>query len=198
MAAMTETTDDQEIEALVTTLRGLAGPESRLDALFASLHHELRRVARSNRAALGASPTLDTTSLVHEAYIKLSGTSLSTLAGRRHFFALAARAMRQIIVDHARRRLADKRGGHAVGVSLSALDGVGDDAAGAAQALELHQALQQLEQQSPRLAQVVSLRFYGGLTEEEIAELIERDPATVRRDWAKARAWLYQTLGGGL
>ncbi len=193
---MTQAGEDQEVEAMVATLRGLAGGELRLDALFASLHHELRRVARANRAALGASPTLDTTSLVHEAYIKLSDAALSTLADRRHFFALAARAMRQIIVDHARKRLADKRGGHAVGVSLSALDEEGDEVAEAAQALELHQALQQLEQQSPRLAQVVSLRFYGGLTEDEIGELIERDPATVRRDWAKARAWLYQTLGG--
>lgn len=162
--------------------------------LFAGLHHELRRIARQHRGALLAHNTLNTTALVHEAFLKLSQASQLEVIDRAHFFSLAAQSMRQIVIDRARRASAGKRGDQAVHVPMDDLTLADSDERASDQALAVHQALLQLEQHSPRLAETVTMRFFAGMTEEEIGDALDRDPATVRRDWAKARAWLYRVL----
>jgi RNA polymerase sigma factor (TIGR02999 family) len=126
---------------------------------------------------------------VHEAYLKLSGGAGVGAANRAHFLAIAARAMRQVLVDYARRRKAEKRGGGVVSVTLNdgeqGMDVSSDDL------LALDDVLEQLEE---RQRQVVELRFFGGLEEKDIAEALGVSERTVRRDWVKARAWLYRTL----
>lgn len=182
------------IDDLTFSLGTRALAVDRMAALFSALHDELRRIARQHRQSLQAGATLDTTGLVHEAYVKLSTAQVDAPIDRAHFFALAAQTMRQIIIDRARRTLAGKRGGGAVHVALADITLAGSDDRVSEQALAVHQALEQLEALSPRLAEVVSMRFFAGMTEDEIADAVGRDPATVRRDWAKARAWLYRTL----
>jgi RNA polymerase sigma factor (TIGR02999 family) len=193
---MTEPGDDlrHTFEDLTSRIDARAQSAEGIRELFAALHDELRRVARVHRHALQANSTLNTTGLVHEAYLKLSGARLGTIHDRGHFFALAAQTMRQIIIDRARRALADKRGEGAVHVALDELTLADTDESASRQALAVHQALAQLEQHSARLAETVTLRFFAGMTEEEIAEALDRDPSTVRRDWAKARAWLFRAL----
>ncbi|MBK7145920.1 MAG: sigma-70 family RNA polymerase sigma factor [Xanthomonadales bacterium] len=179
---------------LTATLADRARSVTRMAELFAVLHGELRSVARKHRQSLNASATLDTTGLVHEAYLKLSAAHIEAPTDPAHFFALAAQSMRQIIIDRARRTLAGKRGEGAAHVPLEDITLADTDEQVSVQALAVHQALAQLEQASPRLAQTVVLRFFGGLTEEEVGEVLGRDPATVRRDWTKARAWLFRAL----
>lgn len=187
--------DDHQapITDLTARLDARARSAVRMSELFAALHDELRGIARTHRQSLNAGGTLDTTGLVHEAFLKLSATALEP-KDVGHFFALAAQSMRQIIIDRARRTLAGKRGQGAEHVAIDDITLADTDDAVSEQALAVHQALDQLEQASPRLAQTVMLRFFGGLTEEEIGDVLGRDPATVRRDWAKARAWLFRTL----
>lgn len=184
----------QTFDTLTTQLDAHARAAPRISDLFASLHQELRRIAKLHRGALHANSTLNTTGLVHEAYLKLSIASLADVRDRGHFFSLAAQAMRQIIIDRARRTLAGKRGEGAVHVPLDDLTLSDTDQQASEQALAVHQALTGLEAFSPRLAQTVAMRFFAGMNETEIAEALDRDPATVRRDWAKARAWLHRAL----
>ncbi len=193
---MPESGDDlrQTFEALSARIDERARSADSIRALFAALHGELRGIARLHRRALHANTTLNTTGLVHEAYLKLSGARLGPIHDRAHFFALAAQTMRQIIIDRARRALADKRGDGATHVALDELALADSDESASRQALAVHQALDQLERHSARLAETVSLRFFAGMTEEEIADALDRDPSTVRRDWAKARAWLFRAL----
>lgn len=170
------------------------GNAQALDELYPLVYQDLHGVA--HRALLGGRPgdTLNTTALVHEAYLKLHGASRFEPVDRRHFFAVASRAMRQIIVDHARSRGAQKRGGALQRVDLDAATIAADDSGAAVLALE--EALRKLATLDARLAQVVELRFFGGLSVEETAEVLEIDPRTVKRDWRKARAVLYLTLEG--
>jgi RNA polymerase sigma factor (TIGR02999 family) len=170
------------------------GDARALDELYPLVYQDLHGVA--HRALGGGRPgdTLNTTALVHEAYIKLHGASRFEPVDRRHFFAVAARAMRQIIVDHARSRGAQKRGGAYQRVDLDAATIAVDDPGDAVLALE--EALRKLSTLDERLAQVVELRFFGGLSVEETAEVLDVDPRTVKRDWRKARAVLYLTLEG--
>jgi RNA polymerase sigma factor (TIGR02999 family) len=181
-----------DITRLLHAARG--GDGNALDALYPLVYRDLQGVA--HRVLLSGRPgdTLNTTALVHEAYLKLHGASRFEPVDRRHFFAVAARAMRQIIVDHARSRGAQKRGGERQRVDLDAATIAADDSAGAVLALE--DALEKLATLDERLARVVELRFFGGLSVEETAEILEVDPRTVKRDWRKARAVLYLTLEG--
>lgn len=168
-----------------------AGERTALDRVFERVYPELRRLARLVRAGR-AGETLGTTALAHEAYLKLTGGA-TAWQGRAHFLAVAARAMRQIVVDAARRRLARKRGGFGLATSLDDTAMAGP--ARAADVVALDEALTRLAAIAPRRAQVVEHRFFGGLTMEEIALVLQVSVATVERDWRAARAWLASELG---
>ncbi len=157
------------------------------EALYDELHALAHRQVRRSRP--GA--TLSTTALLHEAYLKLAG--VDRIAERQHFFALAARAMRQVLVDHARERAALKRGGGQVVVTLG--DEVPAVAAEASELLALDSALAGLQAVDERLARVVELRFFAGLSVEETAAALGTSTATVKRDWRAARAFLLAHLG---
>lgn len=132
------------------------------------------------------------TALVNEAYLKLVGDSAPELNNRSHLLGVAARAMRQVLVEHARRRLAAKRGGGDVAVTL--IDEIAPAEMPNEQVVALDEALTRLDVLSPRLRQVVECRFFAGLTEDETAQVLGVTARTVQRDWARARAWLYQEL----
>jgi len=183
----------KDITQLLAAARG--GNAGALDQVFALVYDEVRRLAHAQIARTGRSPTLNTTAVVHEAYIKLAHTPLESLEDRRHFFAMAAKAMRQVLVDTARRRNAEKRGGGAAHLSLD--DAEVSVASTAAEIVDLEMALQRLAAVDERLARVVELRFFGGLSEHETAEVMEVSDRTVQRDWRAARAFLTRELAGG-
>lgn len=162
-----------------------------MDRLFEIVYDELGRVAR-RQLGPGARQTLDTTSLIHEAYLRMVDQTRVTFADRAQFFAYASRVMRSILVDHARRHSAEKRGG---GVHPLPLD---ESIAGVAYQTDLvlavDEALDRLDALEPRLRQVVECRYFGGMSEEDTATALGISPRTVRRDWRKARAWLYDEL----
>ncbi|MEM6671475.1 MAG: ECF-type sigma factor [Planctomycetota bacterium] len=163
-----------------------AGDEAAQARLYEGVHGELMRIARGAFRREASGHTLQPTALVNEAWLQLAGAG-PEFTGRAHFFGLAARAMRQILVDHARRTRADKRGGgknHATLTEVGAVDERFD-------VLELEDALEALEEFNARLAEVVQMRFFAGLSVEEVAEVLEVSPATVKRDWTYARAWLF-------
>lgn len=161
-------------------------------ALLPLVYDELR--ARAGRLLAGErrNHTLQRTALVHEAYLKLVRGDLS-FSGRRHFFNAAALAMRRILVDHAARRATQKRGGGRARLDLDDLE-VADASNQPMDWLELDEALKELERVSPRRHEIVMLRFFSGRTEEEIAEMLGVSEATVRRDWAAARIWLFRAM----
>lgn len=161
----------------------------------ALLYDELRALAHRHRAREGGQATLHTTELVHEAYLRLADDERVGSRGRAYFFGAAAQAMRRVLVDAARRRSADKRGGGFERVTLGA-DAVAVDGY-AADLLDLDRALSALETEHPRLARVVELRFFGGLSVEDTADALGVSPRTVKGDWALARAWLHRALEGG-
>jgi RNA polymerase sigma-70 factor, ECF subfamily len=167
----------------------VGGDQDALDRLVPLVYDDLRRLAHRQLGREGRGHTLQTTGLVHEAYLKLAGGAGVGAANRAHFLAIAARAMRQVLVDYARRRKEEKRGGGIVNVTLNdgdhGMDVSSDDL------LALDDVLGQLE---PRQRQVVELRFFGGLEEKDIAEALGVSERTIRRDWVKARAWLYRAL----
>ena len=160
------------------------------------VYAQLRGSARRELRRWRPGGTLNTTALVHEAYIKLVGRSHLEINDRHHFFALASRAMRQIVVDHARSRQAQKRGGEERPLTLHESRQGGAETR-AVDVLGLNSALEALTRRSERLAQLVELRFFGGLTAEEAAEVLGLSLRTTHRDWRKARAFLYDALGGG-
>lgn len=159
------------------------------------IYGELRRMARRQMRGERSDHTLQTTALVHEAYLKMTGGGAGEFNGRSHFFAVAAQVMRQILVDSARNRLAKKRGGGAARVALT--DTVAVTEEGLLGALAVNEALGKLEELDERQARVVEMHFYGGLGMEEIAEVLGVSVRTVLRDWKSARAWLYAELGPG-
>ncbi|MBN8886334.1 MAG: sigma-70 family RNA polymerase sigma factor [Rudaea sp.] len=166
-----------------------------LAALMTGMQNELRQIAHRQRRRATPGETLSTTALVNEAYLKFaSSPELFEQIDRKHFLALAARAMRHIVINHARDRVTQKRGAGAQHETLGAFDEIGGDLAEANRLLELNDALDRLEQIRPRLAQVVQLRYFAGLSEEETGEVLDLDRSTVRRDWRKARGWLYNKL----
>lgn len=160
---------------------------------FDAVYGELRHLAESMLRRYGPSDTLNTTALIHEAYLKLHGYSES-IKNRTHFFALAARAMRFVLVDYARSHRAFRRGGPGRPLTLQTGHGTAD--LRAEEVLALDEALTRLAAERPRLARIVELRFFGGLTYEEIAEAMGMSARTVKRDWALARAWLHRSVHG--
>ena len=178
-----------------TLLLALRSEDPRaVDEVFQLVYAELRGIARSQRHRASAADTLNTTAVVHEAYIKLLGHSLTEVSDRAHFFNLAARVMRQVLVDNAREHLAQKRGGGARPVTFD--DALPEVAATAGSFLDLDDAITRLAALDPRLGEVVYLRFYAGLSVEESAELLGVTSRTVKRDWRKARAFLHRELHG--
>lgn len=175
-------------------MRVNAGDDQARGALFEAMYPELRRLAHS-RLARGRMTLLDTCALVHECYMRFAEAGRIELREREHFLAYAAQAMRSIIVDFARARLAEKRGGVAEHTGLrTELDGAlpqGDE-----QIVRVHDALLELESRDARLARVVELRYFAGLNEIEIAQALDLTERTVRRDWEKARLLLADALRG--
>ncbi|HEU4473609.1 MAG TPA: sigma-70 family RNA polymerase sigma factor [Gemmatimonadales bacterium] len=167
------------------------GDAAALDELLPVVYRELHRQAQ--RYMRGQSPghTLQATALVNEAYLRLAGTDPVDWKSRAHFFGVAAKAMRSILVDHARARRASKRGGGAEPVTLAAADEAG---AQQVEVLELDETLQRLADLDPRKANLVELRWFGGLSIEEAAEVLDVSPATAKREWRTARAWLRREL----
>ncbi len=169
-----------------------AGDPNAREALFPLVYEELRRIARRQLKNERIGHTLDTTALVHEAYLKLIDQTRADFTDRAHFFAVASNAMRRILVDHARRYLADKRGGAPRRVSLTDDMLVAEERADTLLAVD--EALDELARIDPRLSRVVECRFFGGLTEEETAQILGVTARTVRRDWIKAKACLHKML----
>jgi RNA polymerase sigma-70 factor (ECF subfamily) len=170
------------------------GASSALDALTPLVYAELRRLADSYLRSESPGHTLQPTALVHEAYLRLVDRNAPDWQNRSHFYGVAAHLMRQILVDHARTRQAVKRGGQAIQVSLEEDLVVSRERD--ADLVALDEALERLAALEPRKAQVVELRFFGGLSIEEIAKLLDVSDVTVRRDWQFAKAWLLRQLSG--
>lgn len=174
------------------------GDTAAFEALFPIVYDELRHIARRQRGRWNGDTTLDTTALVHEAYLKLTGAEQIGAQSRVHFLRIASRAMRQILCNYARDRRSAKRGGAAPHVPLDLLAESGtplsasDDQSGTL--TELDEALSRLEKIDARLSEVVECRFFGGLTIEDTATALGISPATVKREWALARAWLFREL----
>jgi RNA polymerase sigma factor (TIGR02999 family) len=162
------------------------------ERLFAMAYEELRRIAHQQRRRVGQPPTLNTTALVHEVYLKLSSRCAQEF-DRAHFLALAARAMRQVLIDHARSRVCLKRGGQIVFTEPN--ENQGDFSGDMADMLSLDQSLTELTELDARAGQVVELYVFGGLRLEEIAKLQGLTVRTAYRDWRRARAFLVQRLG---
>jgi RNA polymerase sigma factor (TIGR02999 family) len=168
------------------------GDATALDQLVPLVYEQLRAIARAHLRGERAAHTLQATALVHEAYLRLMNLDRMTMADRVHFLAVAARLMRQVLVDHARKRNADKRGG---GVTMVMLGG--DTLAAAAPAVDvlaLDEALEEMAEFAPRQRDLVELKYFAGLTIDEAAEALNVSSATVERDWALAKAWLFQRL----
>lgn len=169
------------------------GDAAARDALFAAAYDELRMLARSSMRRESPGHTLQPTALVNEAYLRLLGPDVRW-ENRRHFFGAAAQAMRRVLVDRARRRDAGKRGGGMERVSLTQVDVASEDAQ--VDVLALDALLGELEAINPRLVRTIELRYFGGLDIEATAGVLGVAPATVKRDWAYARAWLLERLAG--
>ena len=187
--AMPQDSTDRNVTNLLVEWR--RGDQAALERLIPIVYDELRRVASARLGGEG-SHTLQTTALVHEAYLRLVNLDRMTLRNRTHFFAMAARLMREILVDHARRRHARKRGG---GVTVLGLDGVDAGVeSNVVEVLALDEALTELGSLDERLARVVELRFFAGLSIAETSDALRVSSATVERDWTVAKAWLLQRL----
>jgi RNA polymerase sigma factor (TIGR02999 family) len=175
-----------DIATSLTRLR--AGDRTAFEALFRLLYDDLRAVARQQRRDVAWLSTLGTTALLHEGFLRLWGADGRALADQDHFLALAARAMRNVVVDYVRARTALKRGGGAVAAALD--ERIAAEDASHEEVLEYTQVLERLDAVSPRMAQALTWRFLGGLDENEIARLQQVTPRTVRRDLQRARIWV--------
>lgn len=174
-------------------LRWSGGDQEALDQLFPLVYDECRRIAARGLAGERAGHTLDPTALVHELYLRLVDQRRANWVNRAHFFAVAARLMRRILVDHARAHAAAKRGGSAVLVSLTALADEGADE-GIADVLAVDEALARLATLDADQVRIVELRFFAGLSVEEVAVVLGRSSRTIKREWRLARAWLHREL----
>lgn len=170
-----------------------SGNQTVADRLWSKVYDELRDVARRKLQDERENHTLNTTALVHECYLKLVDQTQVQWESRLHFFAMASRVMRNILIDYARRRTADKRGGDAPHVSVEDVN-VGGEQRSADLLIALDQALDELEEFDERLVRVVECRFFGGMEEQEIADFMDLSPRTIRRDWRKAKGWLSRVL----
>ena len=184
---MRATNDTPNLTELIH--RAQKGDADAADSLFAATYGELRKLARGRLRVTGRDTLLDTSSLVHESYLRFAGAGRLRLEDRVHFMRWAGRVMRSVIVDFVRRKHAERRGGAAAHIALT----TGIDArvqSGEAEILRVHEALDQMAALNARMAQVVELRYFGGMTEPEIAEALGVTDRTVRRDWEKARLLL--------
>ena len=185
--------DNADITGWLEAARG--GDRSALDQVLSTLYHELHAMARRQLAGQHGH-TLDATALVHEAYLKLVGRNTAQFDDRAHFFAYAASAMRSVVVDYARQRLAQKRGG-----DLHRVTDLPEELAGGMRVdeemLGLDTALNRLADVDERLARVVEMRYFAGLSEAEIAAVLNRSERSIRRDWQKARLFLLASLQDG-
>lgn len=172
--------------------RWRGGDAAAREALVPLVYDELRRIARRCLAGQKTNHTLQPTALVHEAYLRLAGHDSVSWQNRAHFFAVATQMMRQILVDHARRRAAAKRGGGAVTIALD--EEVASKSSVVLDLIALDDAMRQLAELDPRQSQIVELRFFGGLSIEETAHVVDISPATAKREWATARLWLHQAM----
>jgi RNA polymerase sigma factor (TIGR02999 family) len=193
--ADTRQTEAGTVTRLLSELEG--GNDAALDALYPIIYDELRAIARSHRRRWDGDTTLGTTALVHEAFLKLSRADEVHATSRLHFLRVASRAMRQILSNYARDRRAIKRGSEAAHVPLDLVDAENRDVA-QHEHLEnienLEEALKKLEAFDKRLSDVVECRFFGGMSIEDTAAALQISPATVKRDWALARAWLFREM----
>ena len=180
----------QEITQLLKAWGG--GDRAALDELTRLCYQELRRIARQHMRRAHPGHTLQASALVNEAFLRLADFENVEWQNRAHFFAMAARVMRYILVDLARQRGRTKRGADPLMVSLTAAADVSQERS--ADLVALDEALDALAALSPRKSKVVELKFFGGLTNEEAAEVLKVSPDTVRRDWRSAQAWLYREL----
>ena len=173
-----------------------SGDKAALDKLIPLVYQELRRIARKYMQQERAGNTLQTSALINEAYIRLVDYKRTRWQDRAHFFAVASQAMRRILVERARRRGRQKRGGATQRVSLDEAADLAAERVGAIVALD--QALTDLYDIAPRKAQVVEMRYFGGLNNDEIGEVLGVSPPTVQREWRAARAWLYRAISEGI
>lgn len=182
----------QDVTQLLQAAR--RGDRAAADQVVAQLYADLQRLARRHVRQAGHLTLLDTTALVHEAWMRLAGADGADFPDRRHFLAYAAQAMRSVVIDLVRSRQAERRGG---GLQHLTLDtAIADQLPqGDADLLRVHEALDELAQLEPRLAQVVEMRYFAGLREQEIAEALGVTERTVQRDWQKARLFLAMSLG---
>jgi RNA polymerase sigma-70 factor (ECF subfamily) len=189
---MSEATGPEGVTRLLVEWQN--GNQDALDSLIPLVYRELRAIAGRYLSRESPSHTLQSTALVHEAYVRLIGQQRMRWQNRAQFFGIAAQMMRRILVDHARHQSRDKRGGPATKLSL-------DEAMATAEPqsdvdlLALDEALTSLALIDPRGARIIELRFFSGLTLEETAEVLSISAGTVKRDWSAARAWLYREMG---
>lgn len=195
MIETSDSNDEVVLERLRETLDGaIRDPSHSLASMMTEAYRSLLRVAHVQRNSFGASPTLSTTALVHEVYLKLQESPDLVVTDINHFYYLATRAMRFVLTDHARRKLAQKRGNAVPAETLEEHDVPDTDGRHAEQVVEINEVIDQLGQIFPRMAQIVSLRFYVGLGDAEIGTALGIDERTVRRDWIKARGWMIGRL----
>ena len=171
-----------------------AGREGAQEELFRRVYRQMKRLAAARLRGERANHTLQATALVHEAYLRLLGANSPDWRDHTHFFATAAHAMRHILVDYARRSLAQKRDGIRVDAELSRFAQAAESRA--EDIIAVHDALMHLQEHSPRLCAVVEMRFYAGFTEQEIADALHVNARTVKRDWKAAQAWLHAEIKG--
>ena len=185
--------DSGDITGQLLALRD--GAEDAREKFFASVYDQLKALARRQLRLRGRTPTLGATALVHEAYLRLVDQTRTDWKDRGHFFAVAASAMRQIVIDQARRRQAAKRDAGSVRITLDP-EQIGDSPR-VVDVLAVNAALAQIAETSPRLVQIVEMLFFAGLTVDEAAEALSTSASTVKRDWRKAKALLFVMLGDG-
>ena len=171
-----------------------SGDTQAMEKLFPLVYDELVKVAHSLRVRWQANYTLNTTALVHEAYIKLADQDSKDYSSKGHFFAVAAKAMRHILVNYAKMKTAEKRGGKEIDVDIQKVDNIIPDEQVGDHILGLHEALITLENLNERQGKVVECRFFAGLSIEVTADALQISPATVKRDWNVAKAYLYNQL----
>lgn len=182
-----------EVTRLLT--RCSNGDAEAFDRLIQLVYEDLRGIAHRHLLSERANHTLNTTAVVHEAYLRLVNQATATWQDRAHFFAVAARVIRRLLIDYARKRNAEKRGGGGVHVPLS--DDLDEaEERSAADVLAIDEALSRLAKHDPRLEQIVECRFFGGMTMPDTAEALGISRRTAERDWTRAKAYLFQALGG--
>ena len=181
---------DPQITQLLVEWRN--GDQTALDRLVPAVYGELRRIAGNFMRRQRPGITLQASALVNEAFLRLVDSDQVNWQGRTHFFAVSAQLMRRVLVDAARRRNSQKRGGDRMRITLDDRAQISDD--DDTDLVALDEALTRLAQLNPRHSRIVELRYFGGLTEEQVAEALKISARTVRRDWSVARAWLYREL----